>query len=111
MARKEHCGYCGCWYYPHPRSAGRQRCCGKPECRKRVHQNASEAWHKKHPHAKKQARLLRRLVKSPPPPKSDSPFKALDWEASMEEVGPGPTVLAQEVMKALLRWLRVRLAG
>ncbi|MGD0638941.1 MAG: hypothetical protein ABSA72_12975 [Nitrososphaerales archaeon] len=77
----------------------------------RVHQKAREAWRKKHPHAKKQARLLRRLVKSPPPPKEGSPFKSIDWEASMEEVGPESTVLAQEVMKALLRWLRVKFAG
>lgn len=111
VARKKHCGYCGCWYHAHLQSARWQKCCGKAECRRRVHRKADDAWHRKHPHAKKQARLLRRLVKRPPPPPGESPFKELDWEASMEVVGPEATVLTQVVLKALMRWLRVRLAG
>jgi len=53
----------------------------------------------------------RRLVKSHRRPRATARSKALDWEASMEEVGARAHRLAQEVMKALLRWLAGQVGG
>ena len=100
MAKLQHCGYCGKWYRPHPRSAGRQKVCGDPACQAKRHQKACKEWRRRNAHYDKEDRLVQALVKDPPPTGTD-PVEVIDWEAAMDLVGPGVAVLVKACGKAI----------
>ena len=43
------CCHCGVWFTPHPRKAGRQRFCPKPECRVASKRASQGSWCRKNP--------------------------------------------------------------
>ena len=47
--RKKKCKFCGVWFYPHPRSKGRQVHCGAPSCKKQRKQQTQRNWQQKNP--------------------------------------------------------------
>ena len=105
MARLRHCGYCGTWYRPNPKTADRQQVCGNPACQRQRHQKACRNWRKKNPHYDKQDRLIAALVKDGPVSRTD-PMTAIDWEAASNKVGPEIAVLVEETGKAICHWAR-----
>lgn len=100
MAKLQHCGYCGRWFHPDARNAGRQRTCGDPACQAKRHQKACTKWRRRNPHYDKEDRLVHALVKDAPPAGSD-PVEVIDWEAAMDLVGPEVAVLVKECGKAI----------
>lgn len=43
------CKYCGKYFHPHPRVGKRQKCCGRPECRKKYQKAYQKKWRAKNP--------------------------------------------------------------
>jgi len=95
MAKLQHCGYCGRWFHPDPRNAGRQRACSASACQAKRHQKACRAWRQRNTHYDKEDRLVEALVKDPAPAGTD-PVDAIDWQAAMDLVGPEVAVLVKE---------------
>jgi len=96
MARLRHCGYCGTWFRPNPKTVDRQQVCGNPDCQQQRHKKACRAWRKKNPHYDKQDRLIAALVKDGP----------VSREAASNKVGPEIAVLVEETGKAICHWAR-----
>lgn len=105
MAKLQHCGYCGRWFHPDSRNAGRQRACSASACQAKRHQKACRAWRQRNTHYDKEDRLVEALVKDPAPAGTD-PVDAIDWQAAMDLVGPEVAVLVKECGKAICqrRW-------
>jgi hypothetical protein len=105
MAKLQHCGHCGRWFLPEPRSAGRQRVCGDAACQAKRHQKACKEWRRRNAHYDKEDRLVQALVKDPPPAGTD-PVDIIDWTAAMDLVGPEVTILVKECGKAICQQRR-----
>jgi plasmid replication initiation protein len=105
MARLRHCGYCGAWFRPHPKTVDRQQVCGNAACQRQRHKKACCDWRKKNPHYDKQDRLVATLVTRGPVSRAD-PMSAINWEAARDKVGPEIAVLVEETGKAICQWAR-----
>jgi len=46
---KRRCDFCHRWFMPHPRTYRQQRCCSKPECRKKQKVRTKKNWWLKNP--------------------------------------------------------------
>jgi hypothetical protein len=46
---QKHCRYCGRFFVPDPRSAGRQKTCGRKKCRKQHEKTYAWRWRKENP--------------------------------------------------------------
>ena len=105
MAKLQHCGYCGHWFRPDPRNAGRQQACSSSACQAKRHQKDCRAWRRRNAHYDKEDRLVETLVKDPAHAGTD-PVDAIDWQAAMDLVGPEVAVLVKECGKAICqrRW-------
>lgn len=105
MAKLQHCGYCGHWFRPDPRNAGRQQACSSSACQAKRHQKDCRAWRRRNAHYDKEDRLVETLVKDPALAGTD-PVDAIDWQAAMDLVGPEVAVLVKECGKAICqrRW-------
>lgn len=66
--RKRPCRICRRWFLPDPRQIGRQKTCGRAECKKEHHRRQCHQWNRKNPDYFKANYLSAKLAKTRDPP-------------------------------------------
>src|SRR5260370_16145909 len=87
---KRPCCTCGHWSRPDPRVGGRQRACGKAECRAALRQKSQASWRRRNPGYAIAYRLDQRAAQTEPPAevlRVPAPLDRLPWEFAKDEFG------------------------
>lgn len=66
--RKRPCRICRRWFLPDPRQTGRQKICGRAECKKENHRRQCQQWNRKNRDYFKAIYLSEKLCKTKDPP-------------------------------------------
>lgn len=66
--RKRPCRICRRWFLPDPRQIGRQKTCGRAECKKEHHHRQCRQWNRKNPDYFKANYLSAKLARTKDPP-------------------------------------------
>ena len=65
--KKRPCCICRHWFRPDPRVGGRQRACGKAECRASLRQKSQASWRRRNPGYAIAYRIDQRAAQTEPP--------------------------------------------
>jgi hypothetical protein len=110
MNRPRPCRICRKWFRPDPREGTRQRVCSSPACQRERHRRACAAWHARNPAYDREARLQKKLqAKAQVSSEGRAivpPLARLDWAVARDAVGPEVTVVVEESVRVLSRWVR-----
>ena len=87
--RKRPCCICRHWFRPDPRVGGRQRACGKAECRASLRQKSQASWRRRNPGYAIAYRIDQRAAQTEPPEvlRVPAPLGQLPWEFAKDEFG------------------------
>ena len=64
--RKRPCAICRRWFTPDPRQVGRQKTCGKSDCRRELHRRQCEKWNHKNKSYYKAIYLSKKIERTKP---------------------------------------------
>jgi hypothetical protein len=109
---KKPCCICRRWFRPNVRVGGRQRTCGRPECKKALRKKNQAAWRARNPDYFTAWRIQTRTAaeQEPKPPRFSSPLTNLPWDIAQEEFGTKGTNFIGAMGKLLLRSAKSQLS-
>ena len=112
-SRKKPCCICRRWFLPDVRVGGRQRTCGRPEC-KDAHQKKTQAsWRARNPDYFLVWRIQMRAgsERKPEPLRLSSPLTSLPWDIARDEFGVKGADFIGTMGKLLLQTPKSELNG
>ena len=113
MFRKKPCCICRRWFMPNVRVGGRQRTCGRPECKKALRKKNQAAWRARNPDYFTAWRIQTRTAAEQEPRllRFSSPLTNLPWDIAREEFGAKGTNFIGTMGKLLLRSAKSEIKG
>lgn len=114
---KRPCCICRKWFQPDARQKGRQKTCGRPECRREHHRRQCGQWNKRHRTYFKSNYLSRKIeaveqvsAAKPPPQRRDrSPI--LPLEILADEYGARQIAILHYLVSLIMKEVRVLHSG
>ena len=110
---KKPCCICRRWFRPNVRVGGRQRTCGRPECKKALRKKNQAAWRARNPDYFTAWRIQTRTAAEQEPRllRFSSPLTNLPWDIAREEFGAKGTNFIGTMGKLLLHSAKSQIMG
>lgn len=111
--RKRPCRICRRWFLPDPRQIGRQKTCGRAECKREHHRRQCRQWNRKNPDYFKANYLSAKLAKTRDPPvvaknrEVNIPLSriklGLQTDVVVEIIGPRHLIIMEYIIEQIMQ--------